>query len=90
MLYQLLMENESINPFTGMENSKAIKLQLAWETHLSPENRSFSCFGDIEKKFKQSSLPRPDEFTSDVDSDFRIEYETMCPSGIPFMFEIKL
>lgn len=82
------MNDESINPFTGIENSKSIQLQLAWERQLDPENRSFTCFGDIEKKFKQSTLYQPNQFSSD--SDYIIEYETMCSSGSKFMFEIKL
>lgn len=81
------MENQSINPFTGMSNEKSIRLQKSWENILSNEFDHFVLnFDDIEHTFTKSCLTHP----SFEQSDISISYEQMCPSSINFSFEIKI
>lgn len=78
--------NESINPFTGMPNSKCMLLQNSWENILKGEYGVNPILNpnDLDMKFKKAYLNQP------MNNEIDISYEQMCPSAIPFMFDVKI
>lgn len=81
-------KNESINPFTGMPNSKCMQLQNSWENILAGEYGVNPVLNpnDLDMKFKKAYLNHP---MGNI-NEFNISYEQMCPSAIPFMFDVKI
>jgi hypothetical protein len=82
------MDNkESTNPFTGLPNSTAIRLQSSWENILEEHygiNTTLNV-NNIENKFRKSTLYLPSET-----NDFAICYEQICPTSIQFSYEVKI
>lgn len=80
--------DENINPITGISNSKCMQLQNSWENILANEYGINSILNqtDFDMKLKKSYLNQPSHDINKYD----ISYEQMCPSAIPFMFDVKI